>query len=184
MRVSATVVALLALSASACTSAKDRAAVTALEGLRGAIESNGDSTRFGDSRVIIEARILARAVGIERSSGVPLGESAHDVMLADVRAQHEPAVYWRGARVYLRPGKCEKLADVALPPDAVTPDQASSWRPAVRQRHALVARRLTNAFAADFRCGDGPRFTAVFSRPEPDDGTLRVAQIRASILGR
>jgi hypothetical protein len=43
---------------------------------------------------------------------------------------------------------------------------------------------LTNAFAADFRCGDGPRFTAVFSRPEPDDGTLRVAQIRPSILGR
>jgi hypothetical protein len=172
------------VTSSACTNAKDRASVIALEGLRGAVETRGDTARFGDSRVLTEAMILARAVGIERSSGVPLGESAHDIMLGDVRAQVEPEAYWRGARVYLRPGRCEKIEDVSLPPEARVPEQSSSWRAAVRSRHEKIARRLTNAFAADFRCGEGPRFTAIFSRPEPDDGTLRVARISASIRGR
>jgi hypothetical protein len=178
------VVLALVLGASACMSAKDRAAVTAIEGLRGALETRGDATRFGDSRVITEALIFARAVGIERSSAVPMSEAAHDMMLGDIRAQVEPEAYWRGARVYLRPGRCEKIEDVPLPPEARSPEQSSSWRPTVRARHERVARRLTNAFAADFRCGDGPRFTAILSRPEPDDGTLRVARISASIRGR
>jgi hypothetical protein len=77
-----------------------------------------------------------------------------------------------------------KIEDVALPPEARTSQPSPGWQATVRTKHQAVMARLTDAFAADFRCGDGPRFTATFTRPASLDGTLRVANITASPRGR
>lgn len=176
--------AAVALSAAGCGNKRDRAAVDALEGLRGAIESNGDLTRFGDSRVILEAAIFQRAEGIEQSGMVPLSQGALDVMLGDIAPRAEPRAYWQRARVYLRAGSCVKIEDVPLPSDARTSQPSRGWQASVRAKHQAVTTRLTDAFAADFRCGDGPRFTATFTRAAPLDGTIRVANITSSSRGR
>lgn len=177
-------VAAAALSVAACGNKRDRSAIEALEGLRGALSGNGDLNRWGDSRVIQEAAIFQRAEGIERTGMVPLSQGALDVMLADIVPVVEPRTYWQRARVYLRPGACVKIEDVTLPPEARTSQPSHGWQASVRTKHQAVMARLTDAFAADFRCGDGPRFTATFTRPAPVDGTLRVANITASSRGR
>lgn len=173
----------LAATAAGCTNNKNKPAIDALEGLRGALESNGDTTRFGDSKVLAEAAIFARSEGLSARMLV-LSQGALDVMLRDIAPRIEPRTYWSRARVYLRPGSCAKIEDVPLPPEARTSQPDSGWQASVRAKHTSVTTRLTNAFAADFRCGDGPRFTAIFTRAEPVDGTIRVANIAASTRGR
>lgn len=173
-----------ALGAVACGNKRDRLAIETLEGLRGALAGHGDLERWGDSRVLQEAAIFQRAEGIERTGMMPLSQGALDVMLADIAPLVEPRTYWQRARVYLRPGPCVKIEDVSLPPDARTSQPSPRWQATVLAKHQAVMARLTDAFAADFRCGDGPRFTATFTRPLPFDGTLRVANITASSRGR
>jgi hypothetical protein len=173
----------LAATMAGCTNKKDKPAIDALEGLRGAITSNGDTTRFGDSKVLAEAAIFSRSEGLSAGMLV-LSQGALDVMLGDIVARTEPRTYWARARVYLRPGTCAKIEEVPLPAEARTSQPDSGWQATVRAKHTSVTTRLTNAFAADFRCGDGPRFTAVFTRAEPVDGTIRVANITASQRGR
>lgn len=175
----------IALGAGACGNKKDKASVAALEGLREAISHNTDTERFGDSRAIAENAIFLRAEGVESSIGMPLSQGALDVMLGDIRTSTEPRNYWARARVYFaRPGACVKIEDVELPRTARTAEPNRGWQQSVKDKHAAVTQRLTDAYAADFRCGDGPRFTAVFVRAVPLDGTYRVADITASSRGR
>lgn len=173
----------LLLSTTHCRDKQERQLTDALEGLRGAIESNGDTARFGDSRIMAESAIFHRAAGIEGTGGLSLNQSALEVFLGDIRAATEPRAYWARARVYLKPGSCTKLSDAELPADARVPQAGHGWQQSVRDKHLTVVRRLTNAVSADFRCGDGPRFTATFTRPESGEG-VRVAQIAASPRGQ
>ncbi len=172
------------LSSAGCANKKDRPAIDALEGLRAALARNGDTARFGDPRIIAEAAIFQRAEGIERSGMIPLSQGALDTMLGDIVRPTEPRTYWARARVYLVAGDCVKIEDVSLPSVARTSAPSPGWQATVRTKHESVTRRLTNAFAADFRCGNGPRFTAIFTRAEPLDGSIRVADITSSQRGR
>ncbi|MDP3275928.1 MAG: hypothetical protein Q8Q09_12075 [Deltaproteobacteria bacterium] len=167
-----------------CTDAKTKRATQALDGLRGALQTPANLPRFGDSRIVQESLIFHRSSVLEQTQSLPLQESALDVMVRDVESLMIPATYWARARVYLREGKCEKLEDIPLPTELTAPTPSPTWRPAVAAQHTRLARRLNGAFAADFRCGSAPRFTAIFVRPDPDDGTLRVADIRASTRGQ
>lgn len=134
--------------------------------------------RLVDSRVMTEALMLARAHNIEASMGVSLREGALPTMLGDYRERLEPRRYFADARTYLRPGSCERVAEARLPETIrTTPAPARGWPREALELQESVARRLTNAFAGDYRCGDGPTFRAVFVRPNPDDGTLRVAYV-------
>jgi hypothetical protein len=173
-----------ALLAAGCSNKADKPYLDALEGLRAALEQHGDTSRFGDSRVLAEAAIFHRAAGIEHAGPLSLNQSALDVFLQDIEGPTEPRTYWQRARVYLRPGRCVKLSEAELPSDARVPTPGHGWQDSVRVRHERLARKLTNAYAADFRCGDGPRFTATFTRPEPADGSYRVALITSSPRGR
>jgi hypothetical protein len=99
-------------------------------------------------------------------------------MLEDERPRMNPAVLFGGARNLLREGHCEKIADARMPEFlGAVPEPRESWRGDVLALHVSVARRMTNAFAGEYRCDGGPSFTAVFVHPYPDDGTLRVAYL-------
>jgi|LNFM01.1.fsa_nt_gb hypothetical protein len=173
----------LLLSTMSCKDKQEQAQVAALEGLRAAIDGNRDTSMFGDSRIMAESAIFHRAAGIEGTGGLSLSQSALDLFLTDIAGPTEPQTYWRRARVYLKPGSCTKLSDAELPSDARVSRAGTGWQQSVRDKHLTVVRRVTNATSADFRCGDGPRFTATFTRPASGEG-VRVALITASPRGQ
>jgi hypothetical protein len=176
--------AVLVLFVAACGDPKERKALTALEGLRASLAApNSDLNRYTDSRISGENLVFARAINIERDHGIHLAESGLDQQMSELTAQLNPRRFWNRAQPFLVPGRCVKIEDVVVPDDLRMADAPRSWPDSVKRRYEAVARRLNGAYAADFRCGDGPRFLAVFTRPDPDDGTWRVAKIDVSLRG-
>jgi hypothetical protein len=170
----------LALVASGCGDRHpERTPEGALHRLRDAlVTGNPPIARVSDTRVIYEASVLTQSRGIEQHSGLQFSDNALDQMLRDLSHPMDPQQAFAGVAPMLRQGHCEKLADAPLPPEIhTTPEPGEHWQARAMALQVSVARRLTNAFAADFRCDGGPSFRAVFVHGDPDDGALRVAQI-------
>lgn len=180
----ASTLALSIFALTGCGDPKERKALTALEGFRAAMQSpNGDISRFADARIVPENLVFARAVNIERDHGIHLAESGLDQQMADLDREVDPRRFVARARPFLVAGRCSKVSDAVVPEDLRVPGASRNWPATVTRRYEAMATRLNGAYAADFRCGDGPRFLAVFTRPTPDDGTWRVAKIDVSLRG-
>jgi hypothetical protein len=169
----------LAAAAGACRKPPEKTPEGTLGLLRQALVNGSPAIeRVADSRVVAEARLLARGRAMEEQMGVPLTERALEPMLADEQPKMDPQVLFAGARTLLREGRCQRIGDARLS-ESVTfvPPPSESWQPPVRELHRSVARRMSNPISGEFRCDGGPSFSAMFTRPYPDDGTLRVAYL-------
>lgn len=170
--------ALAASLAGGCDRHPERSAEGTLRLLRDALTARQSIDNLVDSRINVEALILTRSRNIEEQMGIALGQGALETQLADFTERMTPRVRFANALTYLRPGRCSKEADAPLPESIRrTPSPGPHWPSAAIALQENVARRLNNAFAGDYRCGDGPVFRAVFVHPHPDDGSLRVAYV-------
>jgi hypothetical protein len=90
----------------------------------------------------------------------------------------DPQRFFSGALDLLRQGHCERIGDAPVP-DVIhpAPEPGEHWPASVSALQVSVARRAQNAIAGDYRCDGGPSFGAVFTHPDPNDGTWRVAFI-------
>ncbi len=176
---------MVSLTLTGCGDPKERKALTALEGLRAAISvPDVTSSRFAEPRLVPENLVFGRAISIQREHGIHMTESGLDQQMNELSTLFSPRLFFSRARSYLTPGRCVKIADAVVPEDLRAAEPPRDWVRTVARRYESVASRLNGAYAADFRCGDGPRFIAVFTRPIPDDGTWRVAKIDVSLRGQ
>ncbi len=170
--------ALLVALAAGCNRHPEKSAEGTLGLLRDALAARRPIDRLVDSRVNVESLILLRSRNIEEQMGIPLGHGALETQLSDFADRMNPQLRFAQALTYLRPGRCSRVAEAPLPDSiARAPQPGHRWPSAAVALQESVARRLTNAFAGDYRCGDGPVFRAVFVRPVPDDGSLRVVYV-------
>lgn len=172
-------VVLLAMAAQGCRPPKEKTPEGTLSLLRDSLTTGRPPIdRVADTRIYHEAAFLYAARRIQMQAGIPLSPTGVQSARSDITTRADPRTAFAGVLTLLRQGHCEKIGDARVPEVLSRPPQADpGWPRVALELQESVARRLTETTAGDYRCDGGPSFRAVFVRPDPNDGTWRVAQI-------
>jgi hypothetical protein len=137
--------------------------------------------RVADTRLAAESMFLIQARGIGEHSGIILAPSMVALRTREIADESRPERFFAGVRTLLGNGRCTRLGDAPLPPSlATTPEADPGWPRSALDLQVSVSRRMVERTAGDYRCEEGRSFRAAFVRPDPNDGTWRVAYIGPS----